>query len=86
MKETTAFTLVKQLKAAGHAVAIEDQPKVCGHEFYAAVTGAADMPDEGVKACTDAIRSALIREGAPYTIEKRGDKKRLYPKASFAAW
>ena len=91
MKETTAFTLVRKLKADGHSVAIEDQPKICRQamrpdEFYAAVTGAADMTDEGVKACTDAIRSALIREGAPYTIERRGDKNRLFPKSSFAAW
>lgn len=91
MREIHAFAIVKQLKALGHTVVIEDQPKAGRPEAYlreddVAIVGAKGMSAEAVKACTDLIRKELCHRSAPYTIETMADKKRLFPNAAFAAW
>ena len=91
MRETHAFAIVKELKAKGHSVVIEDQPKAGRPEAYireddVAITGPKGMTAEAVKACTDHIRTALCRHSSPYTIETTKDTKRMFPNAAFAAW
>jgi UDP-glucose 6-dehydrogenase len=91
MRETHAFAIVKQLKALGHEVEIVDQPRAkdmmhFAKEDDAAIKATKEMTPEAIKACCAVIRSALIPDGAPYTIETMADKKRLFPNAAFAAW
>ena len=91
MKEEIAFEIMKQLKKAGHAASMTDQPKVHpsykrpGEDYYA-IVGAHGMTPAGVKAAVDIIRNALLLEQAPYTIERAGDKNRFFKDASFAVW
>lgn len=89
MKETIAFELMKRLKAEGRDVAMDDQPKTCKQrdgEDGIAILGGKGLDAEAVKACTDIIRSRLLVDHAPYTIETAGNKNRFFPGASFAAW
>jgi hypothetical protein len=88
MKEAIAFEIMKQLKKAGHACTMTDQPKTCVilKDEPVAIVGAKGMTPEGVKAAVDIIRNALLEDQAPYTIERAGDKNRFFPDASFAAW
>lgn len=87
MKDTTAFAIVKELKAAGHTVFIEDQPKTrWTGEDSAAVIGDKDMDLADIEHCVNFIRDRMMKETSPYTIETVADKKRKFPNASFAAW
>jgi hypothetical protein len=87
MEDTTAFVIAKELKAAGHTVFIEDQPKTrWPMKNSAAVTGDKDMDLADIEHCVNFIRARMMEETSPYTIETVADKKRKFPNASFAAW
>ncbi|MFA6690110.1 MAG: hypothetical protein WCS18_11595 [Sphaerochaetaceae bacterium] len=89
MKETTAFALVKKLKAAGYDVSMKDAPAAFvppkGYDDLA-VVGAAGMAPKAAEACLKEIRKGIVKSCDGYTIEKAGDKNRKFADASFAAW
>jgi hypothetical protein len=66
MKEEIAFEIMKQLKKAGHACTMTDQPKTCVilKDEPVAIVGAKGMTPEGVKAAVDIIRNALASAAA----------------------
>lgn len=89
MKETTAYAIVKKLKAAGHSVSLKDAPPAHPH-FKTdyddlAVVGAAGMSKADVEACVTVCRRDVHKSMDGYAIDTTGHCKQ-FPDASFAAW
>lgn len=94
MKETTAYAIVKKLKAAGHNVSIKDAPPafptVPDHKPPVdyddlAVVGPAGMSKADVEACVTVCRREVHKTMDGYAIDTTG-KCRQFPDASFAVW
>lgn len=90
MKDTTAFAIIKELKALGHAVKAAEAPVFGDRRPYKdggedlAVSGDASMKPEAVESCLAVIRDRVGFDSL--TIEKTGNAKRRFPDTAFAAW
>lgn len=84
MKEELAFTLVRQLKKAGHDVSMTDAPSsgVGG----TAIVGNKNRDAKSVEACVSMCRKEMLDNSSAYVIETSANKNRRFPAFSFAAW
>lgn len=91
MKETTAYKIVKTLRAAGHDVVIKDAPPGRpapgdADEGDLAVVGAAAMPKKDAEACVDVCRREVRKTCDAYTVAVGSQCHKQYPGAAFAVW
>ena len=91
MKDTTAFTIARELKALGFNVTTPEAPVFvdCKRRYtdgsdHLAVVGPPGMSDADVQTCLGVCRERIRATCDAYTLDWSGEKP--FEGASFAAW
>lgn len=91
MKETTAYRIVKTLRASGHDVVIKDAPPgrpapKDADEGDLAVVGGAGVAKKDAEACVAVCRRMVRETCDAYTVALGSQCHKRYPDAAFAVW